>query len=146
MAVHPDDPRYADAVGREVIVPVVERRVPVVADARVDPEFGTGAVKVTPGHDPMDFEIGRDHELPTLTVIGPDGRMIAEGFEGLTQQEADERILAWLEERGRLESREPVPAFRRDVRAVPLPHRAARLPTVVVPDGRARRPRDRGAA
>ena len=68
---------------REVVVPVVERRVPVIADARVDPEFGTGAVKVTPGHDPMDFDIGRDHGLETLTVIGPDGRMIAEGFEGL---------------------------------------------------------------
>jgi valyl-tRNA synthetase len=107
VAVHPDDPRYAHAVGREVIVPVVERRVPVVADARVEPEFGTGAVKVTPGHDPMDFEIGRDHELETLTVIGPDGRMVAEGFAGLTQQEADERILAWLEERGGLESSEP---------------------------------------
>jgi valyl-tRNA synthetase len=107
VAVHPDDPRYADAVGREVVVPVVERRVPVVADARVEPEFGTGAVKVTPGHDPMDFEIGRDHDLPTLTVIGPDGRMVAEGFEGLTQEEADERILAWLEERGQLEGREP---------------------------------------
>jgi len=107
VAVHPEDPRYADAVGREVIVPVVERRVPVVADARVEREFGTGALKVTPGHDPMDFEIGRDHGLETLTVIGPDGRMIAPGFEGLTQQEADERILAWLEERGRLEGREP---------------------------------------
>jgi valyl-tRNA synthetase len=107
VAVHPEDPRYADAVGREVVVPVVERRVPVVADARVEREFGTGALKVTPGHDPMDFEIGRDHGLETLTVIGPDGRMIAPGFEGLTQQEADERILAWLEERGRLEGREP---------------------------------------
>ena len=63
VAVHPDDPRYRDAIGREVVVPVVERRVPVVADARVDPEFGTGAVKVTPGHDPMDFDIGRDHGL-----------------------------------------------------------------------------------
>jgi valyl-tRNA synthetase len=107
VAVHPDDPRYADVVGREVLVPVVERRVPVVADARVEPEFGTGALKVTPGHDPMDFEIGREHGLETLTVIGPDGRLIAEGFEGLTQQEADERILAWLVERGRLESQEP---------------------------------------
>ena len=107
VAVHPDDPRYTHAVGREVLVPVVERRVPVLADARVEPSFGTGAVKVTPGHDPMDFEIGRDHDLETLTVIGPDGRMVAEGFEGLTQQEADVRILAWLEERGRLESREP---------------------------------------
>jgi valyl-tRNA synthetase len=107
VAVNPNDPRYRDAIGKEVVVPVVERRVPVIADARVDAEFGTGAVKVTPGHDPMDFDIGRDHELPTLTVIGPDARMIAEGFEGLTQQEADARILAWLDERGQLESREP---------------------------------------
>jgi valyl-tRNA synthetase len=107
VAVHPDDPRYADAVGREVVVPVVERRVPVIADERVDPEFGTGAVKITPGHDPLDFEIGRDHGLDTLTVIGPDGRMVAEGFEGLTQEEANDRIVAWLEERGRLERRDP---------------------------------------
>jgi valyl-tRNA synthetase len=107
VAVHPDDPRHADAVGREVVVPVVERRVTVIADPRVEPEFGTGALKVTPGHDPMDFEIGRDHDLPTLTVIGPDGRMVAEGFEGLTQEEADARILAWLEERGQLVGREP---------------------------------------
>ena len=107
VAVHPDDPRYREAIGREVVVPVVERRVPVVADARVDPEFGTGAVKVTPGHDPMDFDIGRDHGLETLTVIGPDGRMIAEGFEGLDQKEADARVIAWADERGLVEKREP---------------------------------------
>ncbi len=107
VAVHPDDARYRDAVGRDVVVPVVERRVPVIADERVDPEFGTGAVKVTPGHDPMDFDIGRDHDLPTLTVIGPDGRMIAEGFEGLDQKEADARVVAWADERGLLERREP---------------------------------------
>ncbi len=106
VAVHPDDERYRAAVGREVVVPVVERRVPVIADARVDPEFGTGALKVTPGHDPIDFEIGRDHDLPTLTVIGPDGRLIAEGFEGLDQTEADQRVLDWLRERGQLERRE----------------------------------------
>jgi len=100
VAVHPDDPRYRDAIGREVVVPVVERRVPVIADERVDPAFGTGAVKVTPGHDPMDFEIGRDHGLETLTVIGPDGRMIAPGFEGLEQNEADARVVGWAEERG----------------------------------------------
>jgi valyl-tRNA synthetase len=107
VAVHPDDARYRDAIGREVVVPVVERRVPVIADERVDPEFGTGAVKVTPGHDPTDFEIGRDHELETLTVIGPDGRMIAPGFEGLEQKEADARVIAWAQERGLVEKREP---------------------------------------
>jgi valyl-tRNA synthetase len=107
VAVHPDDPRYRDAIGRELVVPVVERRVPVIADERVDPAFGTGAVKVTPGHDPMDFEIGRDHGLETLTVIGPDGRMIAPGFEGLEQKEADAKVVAWAEERGLVEKREP---------------------------------------
>ena len=59
-------------------MPFVERAVPVIEDERVDPEFGTGALKVTPGHDPLDFEIGRAHDLPELTVIGPDGRMSEE--------------------------------------------------------------------
>jgi valyl-tRNA synthetase len=108
VAVSPDDPRWRDAIGRDVVVPFVERRVPVIADERVDPEFGTGALKVTPGHDPVDFEIGRAHELPELTVIGPDGRMSEEAGElaGLTQAEADERILEWIREHGRLEKRE----------------------------------------
>ena len=106
VAVHPDDERYRDAVGKEVVVPVVGRRVPVIADERVDPEFGTGALKITPGHDPTDFEIGRDHGLEPLSVIGPDGRMTAPGFEGLDQKEADERIVAWLKEHGQLEKRE----------------------------------------
>jgi valyl-tRNA synthetase len=106
VAVHPGDERYRDAVGREVVVPVVGRRVPVIADERVVPDFGSGALKITPGHDPTDFEIGRDHGLETLTVIGLDGRMVAEGFEGLTQVEADERVLAWLREHDALEKRE----------------------------------------
>ena len=108
VAVHPDDERYRDAIGKEVLVPYVERAVPVIADERVEPEFGTGALKVTPGHDPIDFEIGRDHGLPILTVIGPDGRMNenAGDLAGKTQQEADEAILAWLKEHDRLEKRE----------------------------------------
>ena len=108
VAVHPDDERYRELVGREVVVPWVERRVPVVADERVELDFGTGALKVTPGHDAKDYEIGRDHDLPELTVIGPDGRMNAEsgGLDGLTQDEAEERILAWLRERDQLEKRE----------------------------------------
>jgi valyl-tRNA synthetase len=108
VAVHPEDERYRDVVGREVIVPWVERRVPVIADERVEIEFGTGALKITPGHDPKDYEIGREHGLPELTVIGPDGRMNEEAGElaGLTQEEAEERILAWLRERGQLEKRE----------------------------------------
>jgi len=108
VAVHPEDDRYRDLVGREVIVPVVERRVPVIADERVERDFGTGALKVTPGHDPLDYEIGRDHGLPELTVIGPDGRMSEEAGDlaGLTQEEADERVLAWLKDHGQLEKRE----------------------------------------
>jgi valyl-tRNA synthetase len=109
VAVHPDDGRYRDVIGKDVIVPFVERRVPVIADERVEPEFGTGALKVTPGHDPTDFEIGRDHGLPELTVVGLDGRMNAEAGElaGLTQEEAGERVLAWARERARLERQEP---------------------------------------
>ncbi len=106
VAVNPHDPRYTDAIGKEVVVPVVGRHVPVIADERVEPEFGSGALKITPGHDPKDFDIGRDHDLPTLTVIGPDGRVTAEGFEGMTQQEADERVVAWLKEHDQLEKRE----------------------------------------
>jgi valyl-tRNA synthetase len=106
VAVHPDDERHRDAVGREVVVPVVGRRVPVIADERVVPGFGSGALKITPGHDPTDFEIGRDHGLETLTVIGLDGRMTAEGFAGLDQREADDRVVAWLREHDQLEKRE----------------------------------------
>jgi len=111
VAVNPDDPRYTDAIGKEVSVPVVGRRVPVIADARVETEFGSGALKITPGHDPVDFDIGRDHGLETLTVVGPDGRMIATGpemarFEGLAQEEADRIVVDWLKEHGQLERRE----------------------------------------
>jgi valyl-tRNA synthetase len=109
VAVHPRDERYRDAIGREVLVPFVERRVPVIADERVQIEFGTGALKITPGHDPTDFEIGRDHQLPEPSVIGPDGVMneAAGALAGLTQKEASERILQWCSERGLLERQEP---------------------------------------
>ena len=108
VAVHPDDDRYRDAIGREVLVPVVERRVPVIADERVEPEFGTGALKITPGHDPTDFAIGRDHGLPEPMVIGLDGLMNEQAGElaGLTQDEAERVILDWLKEHDRLEKRE----------------------------------------
>jgi valyl-tRNA synthetase len=108
VAVHPEDERYRELVGKEVVVPFVERRVPVIADERVEMEFGTGALKVTPGHDPMDFAIGREHGLPELTVIGPDGRMsdAAGELAGLTQEEAEQRILDWARERDLLEKRE----------------------------------------
>jgi valyl-tRNA synthetase len=106
VAVHPDDERYKDLIGREVIVPWTEARVPVIGDERVEREFGTGALKITPGHDPTDFAIGRDHGLPEPSCIGPDGRVTAAGLEGLTQKEAEEKIIAWAKERGLLEQRE----------------------------------------
>ena len=114
VAVHPDDDRYRDLVGKEAIVPIAERRVPIIADERVDPEFGTGALKITPGHDPMDWEIGRDHNLPEPMVIGLDGLMNenAGDLAGLTQAEAEKRIVAELSERGLLEKRE---SFRHSV-------------------------------
>ncbi len=108
VAVHPDDERYRHLIGEQVVVPMVGRAVPVIADARVEPEFGTGALKITPGHDPIDFEIGRDHGLEALTVIGMDGRLNEQAGDlaGLTQDEGSERILAWLGEHGQLEARQ----------------------------------------
>jgi valyl-tRNA synthetase len=109
VAVHPDDERYSGIVGRQAIVPYVERRVPIIEDVRVQPEFGTGALKVTPGHDPTDFEIGRAHGLSEPMVIGPDGKMneAAGDLASLTQEEAGARVVEWCEERGLLEKREP---------------------------------------
>jgi len=108
VAVHPDDERYAAAIGRHVVVPYIERHVPVIADERVDPSFGTGALKITPGHDPTDFVIGRDHGLPEPMVIGLDGRMNehASDLAGLTQAEADVAVIGWLKERGQLVKRD----------------------------------------
>jgi valyl-tRNA synthetase len=108
VAVHPEDERYRDAIGRQVIVPFVERPVPVIADERVERDFGTGALKITPGHDPVDWEIGRDHHLLEPMVVGLDGRMSAEAGElaGLTQAEADEIVVQWLRDHDALEKRE----------------------------------------
>jgi len=111
VAVNPGDSRYADAIGKEVVVPVVGRRVPVIADERVDPGFGSGALKITPGHDPTDFEIGRDHGLETITVIGPDGRMAIPfpgfpDYDRLPQEEADRKVVEWLAEHDGIEKRE----------------------------------------
>jgi valyl-tRNA synthetase len=103
VAVHPDDPRYTDLVGREVELPLTGRRIPVIADPHVDPAFGTGAVKVTPAHDPNDFEIGRRHNLPSLTVLNERGVVTAHGpFEGLDRFEARPAVVAALRAQGRV--------------------------------------------
>lgn len=100
IAVHPDDARYKDLVGTKALIPVVNREIPIIADSAVDPKFGTGAVKVTPAHDPLDFEIGERHHLKPMQVIGFDGKMTEEApqsFQGLTVEEARIRIIAALE-------------------------------------------------
>ncbi|MGA8115415.1 MAG: valine--tRNA ligase [Actinocatenispora sp.] len=103
VAVHPDDERYAHLVGTEVELPLTGRRIPVVADAHVDPEFGTGAVKVTPAHDPNDFEIGQRHDLPSLTVLDEHGVITAHGpFQGLDRFEARPAVVAALRAEGRI--------------------------------------------
>ena len=105
IAVNPQDERYARLVGEEAVLPLVGRRLKIVADDYVKPEFGTGALKITPGHDPNDFEIGRRHGLEELTVIGEDGRMTAaagERFAGLTVKEAQAAVVAALREEGAL--------------------------------------------
>ncbi len=103
VAVHPDDDRYRHLVGREILLPLTGRRIPVVADEHVDPSFGTGAVKVTPAHDPNDFEIGRRHGLPSLTVLDERGVVTAHGpFQGLDRFEARPAVIAALREEGRI--------------------------------------------
>ncbi|HLL65084.1 MAG TPA: valine--tRNA ligase [Micromonosporaceae bacterium] len=103
VAVHPDDERYAHLVGREVELPLTGRRIPIVADEHVDPAFGSGAVKVTPAHDPNDFEIGQRHDLPSITVLDERGVVTAHGpFQGLDRYEARPAIVAALREQGRI--------------------------------------------
>jgi len=103
VAVHPDDERYRHLVGTEITLPLTGRRIPVVADSHVDPAFGTGAVKVTPAHDPNDFEIGQRHHLPALTIMDERGVITAHGpFQGLDRFEARPAIIAALREQGRI--------------------------------------------
>lgn len=98
IAVHPDDERYKNLIGSHVLVPLTQREIPVIADEHVDPNFGTGAVKVTPAHDPNDFEIGQRHDLPRIQVISFEGKMInvPARFEGLEVEEARDQILKAL--------------------------------------------------
>ncbi|RSM52717.1 valine--tRNA ligase [Actinoplanes sp. ATCC 53533] len=103
VAVHPDDERYRHLIGTEVELPLTGRRIPIVADEHVDPAFGTGAVKVTPAHDPNDFEIGRRHNLPSMTIMDERAVITVHGpFEGLDRYEARPAVVAALREQGRI--------------------------------------------
>ena len=104
IAVHPDDERYRHLVGRTVTLPIVGREIPVVADEHVDPAFGTGAVKVTPAHDPNDFEIGRRHDLPTITILDLTAHVTGTGtaFDGMDRFVARAAVKEELRRQGRI--------------------------------------------
>jgi valyl-tRNA synthetase len=111
VAVHPEDPRYQDLVGRHAILPLVGRRLPIVADPYSDPEKGSGAVKITPSHDFNDFEVGRRHDLGMISIIDEGGRLndqVPEAYRGLDRFAARERVLADLEAQGLIEKIEPI--------------------------------------
>ncbi|MDQ4072391.1 MAG: class I tRNA ligase family protein, partial [Actinomycetota bacterium] len=110
IAVNPEDERYTRLVGETAVLPLLGRRLKIIADPYVDPRFGTGALKITPGHDPNDFELGRRHRLEEITVIGEDGRMTeAAGprFAGLDADEARDAVVAALREQGLISATEP---------------------------------------
>ena len=121
VAVNPADERYSDAVGKAAELPLVGRALPVIADEHVDVEFGTGALKITPGHDPNDFEIGQKHGLEVVSVIGEDGRITdaaPERFRGLGVEQARDAVLAELREAGLIRGEEPYS------HSVPFSHRS----------------------
>ncbi len=121
VAIHPDDERHSALIGEHCVLPLIGRRLPIIADEHVDPEFGTGVLKITPGHDPNDFEIGRAHGLDEISVIGEDGRMsvaAGERFAGLTTAEAREAVVAALREEERISDEEPYE------HSVPFSHRS----------------------
>jgi valyl-tRNA synthetase len=121
IAVHPDDDRYKHLVGKHAELPLVGRKLEIIADPYVKPDFGTGALKITPGHDPNDFEIGRQHGLEEISVIGEDGRMIApapEQYVGLEVLDARERVVEDLRAQGLIRADEDY------THAVPFSHRS----------------------
>ena len=109
VAVHPDDDRYAHLVGKTAILPLMDREIPIIADEYVDSSFGTGAVKITPAHDPNDFEVGIRHQLEQIIVMNADGTMNSNAghYEGLDRYEARKEIVKDLESLEYLEKVEP---------------------------------------
>jgi valyl-tRNA synthetase len=109
VAVHPDDERYQDFIGKTVKLPLTHREIPILADEFVDKDFGTGAVKITPAHDPNDFEVGKRHDLPFITVIDHQGKLtpdVPEAYRGLTVDEGRQKVVEDLKEQGVLEKTE----------------------------------------
>ena len=110
VAVHPDDERYKHLIGKTVILPLVNKEIPIVADEYVEMDFGTGVVKITPAHDPNDFEVGKRHDLPIINVMNEDGSINENGgkYEGLSGAEARKQIVKDLEAGGYLIKTEPL--------------------------------------
>ncbi len=104
VAVNPDDERYTDIIGKKLLLPIVNREIPVIADPYVDKEFGTGCVKITPAHDPNDFEVGKRHNLAEINILNDDATINANGgiYEGMDRYEARKAIVAKLDELGLL--------------------------------------------
>ncbi len=109
VAVHPEDERYTDLIGKKLMLPLMDREIPIVADTYVDKEFGTGAVKITPAHDPNDFEVGKRHDLPEINIMNDDGTINEKGgkYAGMDRYEARKAIVEDLTELGLLVKIEP---------------------------------------
>lgn len=123
VAVHPDDERYRHLIGKTCILPLVGRELPIIGDDYVKPEFGTGCLKITPAHDPNDFELARRHHLEAISVIGEDGLIVPEmdeRYRGLTPEQCRARILEDLDAAGQLRGAEPF------THVVPFSHRSGR--------------------
>ena len=109
VAVSPKDERYAHLIGKTIMLPLVDREIPIIADRHVDPEFGTGMVKVTPAHDPNDYEMGMNHDLPFINIMTPDAKINENGgrFAGMSMQEGRKAVIEAMDQLGLLEKVEP---------------------------------------
>jgi valyl-tRNA synthetase len=109
IAVSPGDQRYASLIGQNVLLPLMDRLIPIIADHHVDPDFGTGMVKVTPAHDPNDYQMGHTHGLPFINIMTPDGKINENGgkFAGLSMAEARDAVVSAMKEKGLIEKIEP---------------------------------------
>lgn len=110
VAVNPSDERYKDLIGKNVVLPIVGRLIPIIGDEHADPEFGTGCVKITPAHDPNDYEVGKRHNLKEIICINPDATMNENAgiYQGLSREEAREKLVSDLEKKGLLLSKEEI--------------------------------------
>ena len=110
VAVNPNDERYKDLIGKNVVLPIVGRLIPIIGDEHADPEFGTGCVKITPAHDPNDYEVGKRHNLKEIICINPDATMNENAgiYQGLSREEAREKLVEDLEKSGLLLSKEEI--------------------------------------